>query len=89
MKKSRFTEEQIVVILAEADRGEQTIGDVCRSHGVSEATFYNWRKRFRGMGVDEVREYRRLKQENARLKKLLADRELEIDAMKEVMRKKF
>jgi len=89
MKKSRFTEEQIVAILAEADRGEQTIGDVCRSHGVSEATFYNWRKRFRGMGVEEVREYRRLKQENARLKKLLADRELEIDAMKEVMRKKF
>ena len=89
MKKSRFTEEQIVGILAEADRGEQTIGDVCRSNGVSEATFYNWRKRFRGMGVDEVREYRRLKQENARLKKLLADRELEIDAMKEVMRKKF
>jgi len=76
-------------LLAEADRGEQTIGDVCRSHGVSEATFYNWRKRFRGMGVEEVREYRRLKQENARLKKLLADRELEIDAMKEVMRKKF
>ena len=89
MKKSRFTEEQVVAILAEADRGEVTIGDVCRSHGVSEATFYNWRKRFRGMGVDEVREYRRLKQENARLKKLLADRELEIDAMKEVMTKKF
>jgi putative transposase len=89
MKKSRFTEEQVVAILAEADRGEKTIGDVCRSHGVSEATFYNWRKRFRGMGVEEVREYRRLKQENARLKKLLADRELEIDAMKEVMRKKF
>ena len=89
MKKSRFTEEQIVAILAETDRGEGTIGDVCRSHGVSEATFYNWRKRFWGMGVDEVREYRRLKQENARLKKLLADRELEIDAMKEVMRKKF
>lgn len=89
MKKSRFTEEQVVAILAVADRGEGTIGDVCRSHGVSEATFYNWRKRFRGMGVDEVREYRRLKQENARLKKLLADRELEIDAMKEVMRKKF
>jgi len=89
MKKSRFTEEQIVTILAEADRGGKTIGDVCRGHGVSAATFYNWRKRFRGMGVEEVREYRELKQENARLKKLLADRELEIDAMKEVLRKKL
>ena len=89
MKRSRFTEEQIVRILAEADRGEQTISEICRGHSVSEATFYNWRKRFRGMGVDEVREYRELKRENARLKKLLADRELEIDAMKEVMRKKL
>jgi putative transposase len=89
MKKSRFSGEQIVTILAEADRGEETIGEICRGHGVSEATFYNWRKRFRGMGVEEVREYRELKRENARLKKLLADRELEIDAMKEVMRKKF
>jgi len=89
MKTSRFTEEQVVAILAEADRSEETIGAICRGHGVSEATFYNWRKRFRGMGVDEVREYCRLKQENARLKKLLADRELEIDAMKEVMRKEF
>ncbi len=89
MKKSRFTEEQIVAILAEADREEKTIGDVCRAHGVSEPTFYDWRKRFRGMGVEEVREYRELKQENARLKRLLADRELEIDAMKTVMRKKL
>lgn len=88
MKKSRFTEEEIVAILAEADRGEKTIGDLCRAHGVSEPTFYNWRKRFRGMGVEEVREYRELKRENAHLKRLLADRELEIDAMKEVMRKK-
>ena len=89
MKRSRFTEEQIVAIQTEADREEQTIGEICRAHGVSDATFYNWRKRFRGMGVEEVREYRELKQENARLKKLLADRELEIDAMKEVMRKKL
>ncbi len=58
MKKIRFTEEQIVTILAKADQGEQTIGDMCRAHGVPEATFYNWRKRFRRMGVDEVREYR-------------------------------
>jgi len=77
------------ILLAEADREEKTIGDVCRAHGMSESTFYNWRKRFRGMGVKEVREYRRISHENARLKKLLADRELEIDAMKEVMRKKL
>jgi len=89
MKNSRFTEEQVVAILAEADRGESTIGEVCRAHGVSEATFYNWRKRFRGMGVEEVREYRRLKQENARLKKMVADRDLEIEAMREVIRKKL
>ena len=78
-----------MTILAEANRGEQTIGTICRAHGVFEATFYNWRKRFRGMGVDEVREYRELKRENARMKKLLADRELEIDVMKEAMRKKL
>lgn len=89
MKKSRFTEEQVVQILSEGDKGDKTITEVCREHGISQPTFYNWRKRFRGMGVDEVREYRKLKQENARLKKLLADRDVEIDAMKEVMRKKL
>ena len=89
MKKSRFTEEQVERILSKGDKGDKTITEVCREHGISEPTFYNWRKRFRGMGVDEVREYRRLKQENARLKKLLANRDVEIDAMKEVMAKKF
>jgi len=79
----------VCAILADGDREEKTIGDVGLAHGVSEPTFYNWRKRFRGMGVKEVREYRRISHENARLKKLLADRELEIDAMKEVMRKKL
>jgi len=89
MKKSRFTEEQVVRILSKGDKGDKTITELCREHGISEPTFYNWRKRFRGMGVDEVKEYRKLKQENARLKKLLANRDVEIDAMKEVMAKKF
>ena len=89
MKKSRFTEEQIVRILEQADKGDQTITDICREHGISQATFYSWRKQFRGMNVETVREFKRLQRENARLKKLLADCELEIDAMKEVMRKKF
>lgn len=89
MKRSRFTEEQVVRILAEGDRGEKPVTELCREQGISSATYYNWRRRFRGMGVDEVREYRKLKRENARLKKLLADREIEIDALQEVMRKKL
>lgn len=89
MKKSRFTEEKVVQILAQADKGERSITEICREHGISQATFYNWRKRFRGMSVAEVKELKQLRRENARLKRLLADRELEIDAMKEVMRKNF
>lgn len=89
MKKSRFSEQQVVGILAEGDQGEKAVVELCREQGISPATYYNWRRRFRGMGVDEVREYRKLKQENARLKKLLADREIEIDAMQEVLRKKL
>lgn len=89
MKQSRFTEEQVVRILAEGDKGEKTVGEICRAQGISTAAYYNWRRRFRGMGVDEVREYRQLKRENARLKKLLADREPEIDALQEVVRKKL
>jgi len=87
MKKSRFTEQQVVRILAQGDQGEKTVSEICREHGISSATYYNWRRRFRGMGVDEVREYCKLKRENARLKKLLADRE--IDALQEVVRKKL
>ena len=89
MKKSRFSEQEVVRILAAGDQGEKSITELVREHGISPATYYNWRRRFRGMGVDEVREYRKLKQENARLKKLLADREIEIDAMKDVLRKKL
>lgn len=89
MKQSRFTEQQVVRILAEGDKGEKTVSEICREHGISTATYYNWRRRFRGMGVDEVREYRKLQRENARLKRLLADRELEIDALQEVVRKKL
>jgi len=73
VKKSKWGEERIVRILAEADKGEGTSEELCRKHGVSEATFYHWRKRFRGMGVDEARRLRELERENARLRKLLSD----------------
>ena len=89
MKKKRYTAEQVVRILQEADRGEVSIGDLCRRHGVSEATFYRWRQVYGSMQVPEVKRLRDLEQENARLKRIVADRDLEIDAMKEVLLKKW
>ena len=77
MKKSRYSDEQIVRILREADK--DPVPEVAKRHGVSEQSIYAWRKRFTGMAVDEVKELKNLAQENARLKKLLAERDLEID----------
>jgi putative transposase len=85
MKKSKFTEEQIVKILAEAQRGDKTVKQVCQTHGVSENTYYIWKRRFGGMKTDEVRRLRELEHENARLKKLLAERSLEVDALTELI----
>jgi putative transposase len=87
MKKSRYNDEQIVRILREADQGK--LCEVAKRHGVSEASIYAWRKRFRCMGVDEVRHLKTLEIENARLKKLLAERDLEIEVMKEIAAKKW
>ncbi len=89
MKESKFSEEQIIAILREAERGEQTIGGVCRGHGIAENTFYKWRQKFGGMEVSEARRLRELERENARLTRLLAERLIEIDAMKEVIAKKW
>lgn len=88
MKTSTFTEEQIVQILREAETGEQTIGTVCRARGISENTFYKWRKKYGGVDVAAIKRLRELEQENARLKRLLAERDLEVDIMKEVLAKK-
>ena len=68
--------------------GEQTIGAVCREHGVAEATFYRWRKTYAGMSVVEAQRLKELEKENGRLKRLLAERMLEVDALKEVLAKK-
>jgi len=88
MKTSTFTEEQIVQILREAEMGEQTIGSVCRAHGIAENTFYKWRKKYGGVDGAAVKRLRELEQENARLKRLLAERDLEVDVMNEVLAKK-
>ena len=89
MKKKRYDAEQIVRILQEAEKGETTIGDLCRKYVVSEATYYRWRRVYGDMKVPEVKRLRELEQENARLKRIVAERDLEIDAMKEVMSKKW
>jgi putative transposase len=88
MRKSRFSEPQIVHILRQADIGEKTIGQLCRDHGISVNTFYRWRRRYGGMGIPELRRQRHLEQENARLKRLLAERDLEVDALRELLAKK-
>jgi putative transposase len=87
MKKSRFSEDQMVKILRETDRVPVT--QVAKKHGVSEQTIYAWRKRFGKLEAVDVKRLRQLEQENAKLKKLVAERDLEIDVMKEVARKKW
>jgi putative transposase len=89
MKQSKFSEEQIIAILREAEKGEQTIGAVCGAYSISENTFYKWRQKYGGIEVSESRRLRELERENARLKRLLAERDIEIDAMKEVLAKKW
>lgn len=86
MKQTRFTEAQIVAILQEADTNGVAVRDICRRHGVCEQTFYRWRRRYGSMQVDEVKRLRELEAENARLKRLLAESHLEIDAIREVLR---
>lgn len=88
MKMPTYSAEQILKILEQADTGEQSVTAVCREHGIAEATFYRWRKIYSGMNVQEVQRLRELEKENARLKRLLAERVLEIDLLKELLAKK-
>lgn len=88
MQKNQFTDEQIVALLQQAEKGGQTIAEVCRQHNVSENSFYRWRSRFGNATTNEAARLRELEKENARLKRLLAERDLEVDIIKELLQKK-
>jgi putative transposase len=88
LKQARYTESQIVDILGQAARGDMTARDVCNLHGISEQTFYRWKRKYGDMTTSEVKRMRELEAENARLKRLLAESALEIDAIRDVLRGK-
>ena len=88
MKANQFSDEQIVQLLQQAERDEQTIEALCRTAGIAEATFYRWRKKFGTLAVSDVQRLRELEKENSRLKRLLAERDLEVDALKAFLAKK-
>ena len=88
-KTKRHSTEQIIAVLRAAETCEKPIQDFVREKGISEQTFYRWRSRYGGMDVNDSRRLRELEHENARLKKMVVDRDLEIDVMKEIARKKW
>jgi putative transposase len=89
MKKSRFTAEQIVSILNEAAKKDTKLAEICRKHGITEQTYYRWRRAYGGMRVDEAKRLRTLEDENRRLKRLVADQALDIAMLKDVAGRKW
>jgi putative transposase len=89
MKQGQFTNEQIIAVLQEAEKGEKPVSQLCKEKGISDATFYTWRKKFGGLQTKDLQRLRELEKENARLKRLLAERDLELDVVKEALIKNF
>jgi putative transposase len=88
MKKSKFTESQIVFAIKQSETGVR-VSEVCRKMGISEATFYNWKKKYGSLGISELRRLRQLEDENTRLKRLVADLSLDKEMLKDVIEKKL
>jgi len=88
MKRSKYTESQIVFAIKQVETGAR-LSEVCRKMGISEATFYNWKKKYGGLGVSELRRLKNLEEENAQLKKLVADLSLDKQILQDVLKKKF
>jgi putative transposase len=86
MKRARFSEEQIISVLKEAEAGAK-VSELCRRHGISDATFYTWRSKYGGLEVSEMRRLRQLEEENRRLKSIVADQALDLRALKDVLAK--
>lgn len=88
MKRNTFSESQILEVLKEQDAGIK-VADICRKHGISDATFFNWRKRYGGMTMSEIKRVKELEEENSRLKRMYANLSLEHEAVKDLIAKKF
>jgi putative transposase len=87
MKKGQFSQEQVIRLLQEAERGEKTVAAVCKEQGITQTTYYRWRRQYGGLDVPNARRLKELESENARLKRLLAERDLAVDALKELLAK--
>lgn len=88
MKQSKFTEEQIIAILKEQEEGSK-VSEICRKHGIADQTFHNWKKKYGGLTVDELRRLKTLEQENSRLKRAVADLTLDNQILRDVNSKKW